>query len=35
VGHNVRAEAPAEYAALLRRFLDRLSCALGEAEPVP
>jgi 2-succinyl-6-hydroxy-2,4-cyclohexadiene-1-carboxylate synthase len=35
VGHNVRAEAPAEYAALLRRFLDRLSLALGEAEPVP
>jgi 2-succinyl-6-hydroxy-2,4-cyclohexadiene-1-carboxylate synthase len=35
VGHNVRAEAPAEYAALLRRFLDRQSLALGEAEPVP
>jgi 2-succinyl-6-hydroxy-2,4-cyclohexadiene-1-carboxylate synthase len=35
VGHNVRAEAPAEYAALLLRFLDRLSLALGEAEPVP
>jgi 2-succinyl-6-hydroxy-2,4-cyclohexadiene-1-carboxylate synthase len=34
-GHNVRAEAPAEYAALLRRFLDRQSLALGEAEPVP
>src|SRR5215210_6422813 len=35
VGHNVRAEAPTEYAARLRRFLDRLSLALGEAEPVP
>jgi 2-succinyl-6-hydroxy-2,4-cyclohexadiene-1-carboxylate synthase len=35
VGHNVRAEAPTEYAALLRRFLDRQSLALGEAEPVP
>jgi 2-succinyl-6-hydroxy-2,4-cyclohexadiene-1-carboxylate synthase len=35
VGHNVRAEATVEYAALLRRFLDRLSLALGEAEPVP
>jgi 2-succinyl-6-hydroxy-2,4-cyclohexadiene-1-carboxylate synthase len=35
VGHNVRAEAPAEYATLLRRFLDRLPLALGEAEPVP
>jgi len=35
VGHNVRAEATVAYAALLRRFLDRLSLALGEAEPVP
>jgi len=35
VGHNVHDEAPAEYAALLGRFLDRLSLALGEAEPVP
>jgi 2-succinyl-6-hydroxy-2,4-cyclohexadiene-1-carboxylate synthase len=35
VGHNVRAEAPTEYAALLRQFLDRQSLALGEAEPVP
>ena len=34
-GHNVRAEAPAEYAALLRRFLDRQSLAHGEAEPIP
>ena len=35
VGHNVRTEATVAYAALLRRFLDRLSLALGEAEPVP
>jgi 2-succinyl-6-hydroxy-2,4-cyclohexadiene-1-carboxylate synthase len=35
VGHNVHDEAPAEYTALLGRFLDRLSLALGEAEPVP
>jgi 2-succinyl-6-hydroxy-2,4-cyclohexadiene-1-carboxylate synthase len=35
VGHNVRAEAPTEYAALLRRFLDRLSLVLGEVESVP
>jgi 2-succinyl-6-hydroxy-2,4-cyclohexadiene-1-carboxylate synthase len=35
VGHNVHDEAPAEYAALLGRFLDRLSLALDEAEPVP
>jgi 2-succinyl-6-hydroxy-2,4-cyclohexadiene-1-carboxylate synthase len=35
VGHNAHGEAPAEYAALLRSFLDRLSFALGEAEPVP
>jgi 2-succinyl-6-hydroxy-2,4-cyclohexadiene-1-carboxylate synthase len=34
-GHNLHDEAPAEYAALLGRFLDRLSLALGEAEPVP
>jgi 2-succinyl-6-hydroxy-2,4-cyclohexadiene-1-carboxylate synthase len=34
VGHNTHAEAPAEYGALLGRFLDRLSLALGEAEPV-
>jgi 2-succinyl-6-hydroxy-2,4-cyclohexadiene-1-carboxylate synthase len=35
VGHNVHNEAPAEYVALLGRFLDRLSLALGEAEPIP
>jgi pimeloyl-ACP methyl ester carboxylesterase len=35
VGHNAHDEAPAEYVALLRRFLDRLSLAFGEAEPVP
>jgi 2-succinyl-6-hydroxy-2,4-cyclohexadiene-1-carboxylate synthase len=35
VGHNVRAEAPTEYAALLRRFLDRLSLVLGEVESGP
>ena len=35
VGHNAHDEAPAQYAALLGRFLDRLSLALGEAEPVP
>jgi 2-succinyl-6-hydroxy-2,4-cyclohexadiene-1-carboxylate synthase len=35
VGHNVHDEAPAEYVALLGRFLDRSSLALGEAEPVP
>jgi 2-succinyl-6-hydroxy-2,4-cyclohexadiene-1-carboxylate synthase len=35
VGHNAHDEAPAEYAALLGSFLDRLSFALGEAEPVP
>jgi 2-succinyl-6-hydroxy-2,4-cyclohexadiene-1-carboxylate synthase len=34
-GHNVHDEAPTEYAALLRRFLDRLSLAFGKAEPVP
>jgi 2-succinyl-6-hydroxy-2,4-cyclohexadiene-1-carboxylate synthase len=34
-GHNAHAEAPAEYVALLGRFLDRLALALGEAEPVP
>jgi pimeloyl-ACP methyl ester carboxylesterase len=34
VGHNAHDEAPAEYAALLRRFLDWLSLALGEVEPV-
>jgi 2-succinyl-6-hydroxy-2,4-cyclohexadiene-1-carboxylate synthase len=34
VGHDVHDEAPAQYAALLGRFLDRLSLALGEAEPV-
>jgi 2-succinyl-6-hydroxy-2,4-cyclohexadiene-1-carboxylate synthase len=28
-GHNVHAEAPAEYVALLGRFLDRLSLGLG------
>lgn len=33
-GHNVHDEAPAAFAALLRRFLDRLSLAPGEAEPV-
>jgi 2-succinyl-6-hydroxy-2,4-cyclohexadiene-1-carboxylate synthase len=35
VGHNVHDEAPTQYAALLGRFLDRLSLAFGEAEPVP
>jgi 2-succinyl-6-hydroxy-2,4-cyclohexadiene-1-carboxylate synthase len=35
VGHDVHDEAPAEYVALIGRFLDRLSLALGEAEPVP
>ncbi len=35
VGHNAHDEAPAQYVALLGRFLDRLSLALGEAEPVP
>ena len=35
VGHNVHDEAPAQYAALLGRFLDRLPLALGEVEPVP
>jgi 2-succinyl-6-hydroxy-2,4-cyclohexadiene-1-carboxylate synthase len=35
VGHNVHGEAPEEYAALLRRFVNGLSLALGEAEPVP
>jgi pimeloyl-ACP methyl ester carboxylesterase len=35
VGHNLHVEAPARYAAMLGRFLDRLSFALGEAEPVP
>ncbi len=34
-GHNVHDEAPADYAALLGRFLDGLPLALGEAEPVP
>jgi len=31
-GHNVHAEAPAEYVALLGSFLDRLSPGLGEAD---
>jgi len=35
VGHNAHDEAPAQYAALLGRFLDRLAFALGKAEPVP
>ena len=35
VGHDVHDEAPAQYSALLGRFLDRLSLPLGEAEPVP
>jgi len=35
VGHNVHAEAPARYIALLRRYLYRLTLAFGEAEPVP
>jgi len=35
VGHNVHDEAPAQYVALLGRFLNRLSLAFGEAEPVP
>jgi 2-succinyl-6-hydroxy-2,4-cyclohexadiene-1-carboxylate synthase len=35
VGHNVHDEAPEQYAALLGSFLDRLTLALGEAEPVP
>ena len=35
VGHNAHDEAPAEYVALLGRFLNRLSLAFGEAEPVP
>ncbi len=34
VGHDVHDEAPDEYAALLRRFLDELALALGETEPV-
>jgi 2-succinyl-6-hydroxy-2,4-cyclohexadiene-1-carboxylate synthase len=34
-GHNVHAETPAAYTSLLGRFVDRLSFALGEAEPVP
>jgi 2-succinyl-6-hydroxy-2,4-cyclohexadiene-1-carboxylate synthase len=33
-GHTVHAEAPAEYVALLGRFVDRLTLALGEAEPI-
>jgi pimeloyl-ACP methyl ester carboxylesterase len=33
-GHNVHDEAPAEYVALFGRFMDRLTLALGEAEPV-
>jgi 2-succinyl-6-hydroxy-2,4-cyclohexadiene-1-carboxylate synthase len=33
-GHTVHTEAPAEYVALLGRFVDGLSFALGEAEPV-
>jgi 2-succinyl-6-hydroxy-2,4-cyclohexadiene-1-carboxylate synthase len=33
-GHTVHAEAPAEYVALLGRFVDGLTLALGEAEPV-
>jgi 2-succinyl-6-hydroxy-2,4-cyclohexadiene-1-carboxylate synthase len=35
VGHNVHDEAPAQYADLLGRFLNRLSLAFGKAEPVP
>lgn len=34
-GHAVHAEAPAEYVALLGRFVGRLTLALGEAKPVP
>jgi len=34
-GHNVHAEAPEEYVALLGSFLDRLFLGLGEAEPGP
>src|SRR5918994_930108 len=34
VGHNVHDEAPAQYVALLGRFLYRLAFAFGEAEPV-
>jgi 2-succinyl-6-hydroxy-2,4-cyclohexadiene-1-carboxylate synthase len=34
-GHNVHDEAPAEYVVLLAEFLDRISLARGEAEPVP
>jgi 2-succinyl-6-hydroxy-2,4-cyclohexadiene-1-carboxylate synthase len=34
-GHNVHDEALAEYVTLLGNFLDGLSLALGEAEPVP
>jgi 2-succinyl-6-hydroxy-2,4-cyclohexadiene-1-carboxylate synthase len=33
-GHTVHTEAPAEYVALLGRFVDRLTLALGEAEPI-
>jgi 2-succinyl-6-hydroxy-2,4-cyclohexadiene-1-carboxylate synthase len=33
-GHTVHAEALAEYVALLGRFVDRLTLALGEAEPI-
>ena len=35
VGHDLHDEGPAEYGDLLRAFLDRLSLAFGEAEPVP
>ncbi len=34
-GHAVHAEAPAEYGALLGRFVGRLTLALGETKPVP
>ena len=33
-GHTVRAETPAGYASVLRRFVDGLSSTLGETEPV-
>ena len=33
-GHTVHTEAPTEYIALLGRFVDRLTLALGEAEPI-
>jgi pimeloyl-ACP methyl ester carboxylesterase len=34
-GHTVHVETPAEYNSLLWRFVDGLSFALGETEPVP